>query len=179
MPRPAFLQITSGGEWNINLVIDLPTLVVGQIVSVSRQEKIAGEFDVFIEIFETGTTNIVHTVRLRLATVFPQDFRIQIDNSLFARYKSLEMKAVIKNCKAQVLFESSGSVGITTGINVQVTLPVVLTDRQKFNEIQTTVDEIAPIHIGEWHLSVVGTSANTESRSGELAWTNNAVLQEL
>ena len=129
IPRPALLQITPGGEWNINLVVDLPTLLIGQIVSMSREESINGDFDVLIQIIERDTQNIVHTARLRLSATLPQKFRIEIDNDLFARYPALQAQAVIKNCKGQVLFNTAGTVDIHPGLNVQLELPVVLTDR--------------------------------------------------
>jgi uncharacterized lipoprotein YbaY len=128
IPRPALLQITPGGEWNINLVVDLPTLLIGQIVSMSRQESINGEFDVLVQILERGTTNIVHTAHLRLSANLPQKFSVEIDNDLFVRYPGLQARALIKNCKGQILFESGGTFNIHTGINVQVDLSVVLTD---------------------------------------------------
>jgi uncharacterized lipoprotein YbaY len=128
IPRPALLQISPGGEWNINLVIDLPTLLIGRIVSMSQQEPIPGEFDVHVQIFERGTKNLVHTSRLRLAADLPQEFRLEIDNELFLRYPALQARALIKNCKEQILFESGGTVNIHTGLNVNVDLPVVLTD---------------------------------------------------
>jgi len=157
MPRPTLLQITPGGEWNINLVVDLPTLIVGQITSMSRYEAISGEFDVLIQILERGTTNIVHVSRLRLSANFPQKIRIELDNELFFRYRALQARAIIKSCQEQVLFESGGVVDIHPGLNVRVDLPVVLTDPKKLTEIQTTVNEIASIYTGVWHLSVTGT----------------------
>jgi uncharacterized lipoprotein YbaY len=137
IPRPALLQISPGGEWNINLVIDLPTLLIGQIVSMSQQQAIGGEFDVHIQILERGTTNIIDTSRIRLSANLPQPFRIELDNDLFARYPSLQVRAVIKNCKEQVLFESGGTVNIHPGLNIKVDLPVVLTDRSMY-----LIDEI-------------------------------------
>jgi hypothetical protein len=156
IPRPALLQISPGGEWNINLVIDLPTLLIGQIVSMSQQDAIAGEFDVHIQILEYGTTNIVDTSHIRLAANLPQPFRIELDNDLFARYSSLQVRAIIKNCKEQILFESGGTFNIHPGLNIKVDLPVVLTDRKKFSELQTTINEIAPLNAGIWRLSVTG-----------------------
>jgi len=156
IPRPALLQISPGGEWNINLVIDLPTLLIGRIVSMSQQEAIGGEFDVQIQIFERGTTNIVQTSRLRLAANLPQEFRIELDNEFFIRYQSLQARAVIKNCKGQILFESGGTVNIHVGLNIKVDLPVVLTDPKKFTELQNTINDIAPLQIGVWRLSVTG-----------------------
>ena len=128
IPRPALLQITPGGEWNINLVVDLPTLIIGRIVPMSQQERINGELDVLIQILERGTDHVVHTSRLRLDANLPQQFRIEIDNELFVRFPALQARAIIKNCKEQILFESGGSVNIHTGLNLQVDLPVVLTD---------------------------------------------------
>jgi len=163
MPRPALLQITPGGEWNINLVIDLPTLLIGRIVSMSQQKPIGGEFDVQIQILERGTKNIVHTTRLRLGANFPQDFRIEVSNELFVSYSALQARAVIKNCKEQTLFESGGTVDIHAGLNVKIDLPVVLTDRKKFSELQNIVNEIAPIQIGQWRLSVTGVVSDVKN----------------
>jgi uncharacterized lipoprotein YbaY len=175
IPRPALLQITPGGEWNINLVVDLPTLLVGQIVSMSRQETISGEFDVLIQILERGTTNIVHTARLRLSANLPQRFSIELDNELFIRYPALQARAIIKNCKEQILFETGGTVNIHTGLNVQVDLPVVLTDRKKLNEIQTTINEIASIHTGVWRLSVTGVVTDVK---GDITGLDNKFVLE-
>jgi len=158
MPRPALLQISPGGEWNINLVIDLPTLLIGRIISLNRQKAVGGEFDVHIQIFERGANNIVYTARLRLGADLPKDFRIELDNELFVRYRALQARAVIKNCKEQILFESGGSVNIQIGLNVQVDLPVVLTDPKKFTELQKNVDDLASFHIGVWRLSVTGVA---------------------
>jgi uncharacterized lipoprotein YbaY len=163
IPRPALLQITPGGEWNINLVIDLPTLLIGRIISMNRQEAIGGEFDVQIQILERGTTNIVHVSRLRLAANLPQIFRIEIDNEVFLRYPALQARAIIKNCKEQILFESGGTVNIQAGLNVKVDLPVVLTDLKKFTELQKTVNEIASLHIGVWRLSVTGVVSDVKT----------------
>jgi uncharacterized lipoprotein YbaY len=163
IPRPALLQISPGGEWNINLVIDLPTLLIGRIVSMSQQAAIGGEFDVQIQIFEHGTTNIVQVSRLRLAANLPQEFRIELDNELFIRYPSLQARAVIKNCKEQVLFESGGTVNIHTGLNVKVDLPVILTDPKKFTELQTTVNDFAPLQTGVWRLSVTGVVSDVKN----------------
>jgi len=131
IPRPALLQITPGGEWNINLVVDLPTLLIGEIISMSQYEAITGEFEVYVQILERGTTNIVRTSRLRLQANFPQKFRVEIENELFVRYPTLQARAIIKNCKEQILFEAGGFVDIHAGLNVKVDLPVVLTNPQK------------------------------------------------
>jgi uncharacterized lipoprotein YbaY len=180
IPRPALLQISPGGEWNINLVIDLPTLLIGRIVSMSQQKPTGGEFDVQIQILERGTKNIVHTTRLRLAANLPQDFRIEVSNELFVSYSGLQVRAVIKNCKEQTLFESGGTVDLHAGLNVKIDLPVVLTDQsmyfiylkkktffllflEKLNELQNTVNEIAPIQIGQWRLSVTGVVNDVRS----------------
>jgi uncharacterized lipoprotein YbaY len=139
IPRPALLQITPGGEWNINLVVDLPTLLIGEVISMSQQERVGGDFEVFIQILERGSTHVVHTSRLRLGATFPQKFRIELDNELFVQYAGLQARAVIKNCKDQILFEAGGIVNIHAGLNVKVDLPVVLTnprmffDRMKFS----------------------------------------------
>jgi len=168
MPRPALLQITPGGEWNINLVIDLPTLLIGQVVSLSQQDTIGGDFDVHVQILQHGKSTIVHTSRLHLTANLPQPFRLELDNELFADYPALQARAVIKNCKGQVLFESAGVVDIHTGINTGVDLPVILTDRKKFNELQADINEIAPFQIGIWRLSVTGVATSP----------NNFVLQK-
>lgn len=164
IPRPALLQISPGGEWNINLVIDLPTLLIGRIVSMSQQEAVSGEFDVLIEIFERGTTNVVQSSQLRLAANLPQDFRIELDNEIFIRYTSLQARAVIKNCKGQILFESGGTVNIHVGLNIKVDLPVVLTDPKKFTELHKTINDIAPLQIGVWRLSVTGVVSDVKNR---------------
>ena len=139
IPRPALLQISPGGEWNINLVIDLPTLLTGRIISMNPQEGVTGDIDVSIQILPRGTNDIIHTSRLRLSANLPQSFRIEIDNDLFARYPALQARAVIKNCKDQILFESGGTVNIRPGLNLKVDLPVVLTDRSKFRNISPTL----------------------------------------
>lgn len=163
IPRPALLQITPGGEWNINLVIDLPTLLIGKILSMSPQEATGGELDVYIEIIERGTNNVIDNSHIRVPANLPQSFRIEIDNDLFARYPSLQARAVIKNCKGQVLFESGGAVNVQPGLNLKVDLPVVLTDRKKFNDLQTTVNEIAPLRTGIWRLSVTGVVSDVKN----------------
>jgi len=127
--------------------------------------------------FERGTTNIVHTSRLRLAANLPQEFRLELDNELFSSYPALQARAIIKNCKEQVLFESGGTVNIHTGLNIKVDLPVVLTDQKKFTELQTTVNEIAPLEIGIWRLSVTGVV--TDAKNGVITSTDNIpVLQK-
>jgi len=161
IPRPALLQITPGGEWNINLVVDLPTLLVGQIISMSQYEAISGEFEVYIQILERGTTHILYTSRLRLEANFPQKFRIEIDNELFVRYPTLQARAIIKNCKEQILFEAGGFVDIHAGLNVKVDLPVVLTNPQKFRELHGNLNDIASLYAGVWRLSVTGTATGT------------------
>jgi len=124
---------------------------------MSQQDAISGEFDVQIQIFERSTTNIVHISRLRLAANLPQDFRIELDNELFVRYSSLQARAVIKNCKGQILFESGGIVNIHTGLNIRVELPVILTDlKKKFTELQKSSNDMAPLQTGVWRLSVTG-----------------------
>jgi len=168
MPRPTLLQLTLGGEWNINLIVDLPTLLIGQIVSINQQEAFSGEFDVFVEFLERGTTNIVHTTRLRLHSKLPQPIRIELDNELFGRYSGLEVRAIIKNCKDQVLFESGGVVKIHTGLNVKVNLPVVLTDKQNLVGLQSTVDESASMQLGLWRLSVTGVDADVKRIGGSV-----------
>jgi len=157
IPRPALLQITPGGEWNINLVVDLPTLLVGQILSMSQYEPTGAEFEVYIQILERGTTNVVTTSRLRLEANFPQKFRIEIDNELFVRYSSLQARAIIKNCKEQVLFEAGGFIDIHAGINVKVDLPVVLTNPERMKDLHVNVNQIASLYSGLWRLSVTGT----------------------
>ncbi|CAF2541107.1 unnamed protein product [Rotaria sp. Silwood2] len=178
IPKPALLQITSSGEWDINLVIDLPTLLIGEIVSRNEQEIINGELDVHIQILERNTTNIVHKSQLRLDTNLPQSFRIELDNELFVRYSALQARAIIKNCKGQILFDAGGTVKIHKGLNVNIDLPVVLTDRKKLNELQTIVDNSAPLQIGIWRLSVTGVV--TDATSGALtSLEKNYVLKKL
>jgi len=157
MPRPALLQITIGGVWNINLVVDLPTLLVGQITSLSKLEAVGGDFEVYILIVERGrSTSIVHTSQLRLDANLPQSFRIEVDSSIFLTTTKYQARAVIKNCKEEILFESAGSIDIYQGINVEVVLPVVLSNAQEFHGLQAHVNQVAPLTIGNWRLSVVG-----------------------
>ena len=132
IPRPALLQITPGGEWNINLVIDLPTLLVGEITSLGSQQPINGNFEVFIQVSPRGTDNVLSTTRLRLGNTLPQPFRVEIDNSLFVEYPELEARALIKNCKEEILFQSGGAVNIQSRLNVNLNLPVVLSDTSKW-----------------------------------------------
>lgn len=80
---------------------------------------------------------------------------------------------MIKNCKEQTLYESGGSVKIRSGLNLQIDLPVVLTDRTKLSELQATVNEAASLYTGSWRLSVTGVVSDT--KNGEL---NNFVLQK-
>jgi uncharacterized lipoprotein YbaY len=162
IPRPALLQITPGGEWNINLVLDVPTLLIGRIVSMSELKAISGELDVHIQIIERSTTNIVYVSHVRLDANLPQDFRIQLGSALFVRYPSLQARAIIKNCKGQVLFESGGLVDIHVGINVGLDLSVVLTDQKKFTELETISDDTAAINIGIWRLSVTGVDSEAK-----------------
>ncbi|CAF3745141.1 unnamed protein product [Rotaria sordida] len=177
IPKPALLQITSSGEWNINLVVDLPTLLVGEIISMNEYEIINGELDVYIQILERNTTNIVYKTQLRLNNNLPQSFRIELDNELFVRYSALQARALIKNCKGQILFDADGTIKIHKGLNVNINLPVVLTDRKKLNELQTIVDNNAPLHIGTWRLSVTGVV--TDATSGTVtALEKNYVLQK-
>jgi uncharacterized lipoprotein YbaY len=161
MPRPPLLQLTAGGEWNIHLVADLPTVLVGKIVSLGSREELKGEFDGYIEIVKAGTTTIVQTVRLRLNANLPQDFRVEIKNSLFVQYSKLEARAIIKNCREQILFQSGGNVEIHTGVNVNVDLSVVVTDHKKLTEL-ITIDQTAPVNIGSWQLSVTGVTTNSK-----------------
>jgi hypothetical protein len=163
MPRPALLQITPGGEWNINLIVDLPTLLIGQIVTMSSKETIEGDFDVHVEILDHTATTVVKTIKLRLESNFPQKFRIEIENDLFIKYSSLQVRATVKNCKNQVLYESGGSVTIHTGLNLNVDLPVVLTDRTKLTELSTTSYKGASLFIGSWQLSVTGVVSDTRT----------------
>jgi len=161
MPRPALLQITTGGEWNINLVLDLPTLIMGKIITMSKVETISGEVDGYVQIIESGTTNVVQQFQLRIKTDFPQDFRVLVPSDIFARYTSLEIRALVKNCKEQILFESGGSVSIRPGLNLDINLPVVLLDASKLSQISISVNETASILIGKWVLSVTGTDKTT------------------
>jgi len=177
IPRPALLQITPGGEWNINLIVDLPTLIIGQIVSMSQQERITGELDVYIQILERGTQHVVYTSRLRLDANLPQKFRIEIDNELFTHYPALQARAVIKNCKEQLLFESGATIDIFPGLNLHVDLPVILTDRKKFTEIRAAVNEVASLNTGSWRLSVTGVVSDFKN-GDTTALDNNFVLQK-
>jgi len=167
IPRPALLQIKEGGVWNINLVVDLPTLLVGQIVSMSQFEQTGADFEVYVQIIERGTTHVVTTIQLRLGATFPQQFRIEIDNELFVKYTYLQARAIIKNCKEQVLFEAGGFVDIHAGINVKVDLPVVLTNPERVKNLHVNVNQVASLYSGSWRLSVTGTvtGVNTNSLS--------------
>ena len=129
MPRAALLQLTPSAEWNINLIVDLPTLIIGQINVIGEQEIVNGDFEVYVQIVKKGTENILRTYRIRLSGTLPQPFRVEIENSLIVEYGELEAFAIIKNCREEIIFKSGGSVGIHARINVDVTLPVVLTDR--------------------------------------------------
>jgi hypothetical protein len=177
IPRPALLQITPGGEWNINLVVDLPTLIIGQIISMSQQERITGELDVYIQILERGTPHVVYTSRLRLDANLPQKFRIEIDNELFTQYSALQARAVIKNCKEQLLFESGATIDIFPGLNLHVDLPVILTDHKKFTEIRGAINEVASLNTGSWRLSVTGVVSDFKN-GDNTALDNNFVLQK-
>ena len=128
MPRPALLQITPGGEWNINLVLDLPTILIGQITTSSRQESIRGDFQVHIEIVDRPSQLVVHTAQLSLGATLPQAFRVEIDSALFLDYPALEARAVVKNCKEEILFQSGGSAPIHARLNIDLNLPVVLSN---------------------------------------------------
>jgi uncharacterized lipoprotein YbaY len=157
MPRPALLQIGLGGEWNINLVVDLPTLLIGQITSMGNFEKIGGEFEVFVQIVDRDNPDtVVHTSQLRLGANLPQTYRVEVNNNIFVKTTALQARAVIKNCREKVLFQSAGSTNIHAGINVDVTLPVVLTNPEDLRTIQNRVDQVASIKAGAWKLSVVG-----------------------
>jgi len=157
MPRPALLQIALGGEWNINLVVDLPTLLIGQITSVGNFEKIGGEFEVFVQIVDReNPESVVHTSQLRLGANLPQTYRVEVNNNIFVKTSGLQARAIIKNCREKVLFQSAGTTNIHAGINVGVSLPVVLTNPDDLHTIQNRVDQVASIKAGAWKLSVVG-----------------------
>lgn len=169
IPRPALLQITPGGEWNINLIINLPTLVIGEINTINTQGKVHGEFDVFVQVLERGTTRIVHTTRLRLDANLPQGFRIELDNELFERYPNLEIRALIKNCKEETLYASGGSANIRPGLNLNVKLPVILSDSKKLDELRPTVNEAASLYTGSWSLSINGVV--NYAKNGETSYS--------
>jgi len=84
-----------------------------------------------------------------------------VPSDLFARYTLLEVRALVKNCKEQILFESGGSVSIRPGLNLDVNLPVVLLDASKLSQISISVNETASTLIGKWVLSVTGTDKTT------------------
>lgn len=153
MPRAALLQITPSADWNINLLVDLPTLIIGQISSIGEQETFNGDFEVYVQIVKKGTENVLRTHRIRLSGALPQPFRVEVENSLIVEYGELEAFAIIKNCREEIIFKSGGSVSIRARINVDVTLPVVLTDREKLIEFNANTTISAPIAIGEWKLS--------------------------
>jgi len=157
MPRAALLQIAVGGEWNINLVVDLPTILIGEITSMTQFDKTGGEFDLYIQIIERDRpTSILQTSQLRLDAALPRKFRIEIKNSLFVNVRQLQARAVIKNCKEKVLFESAGAIDIHVGINVDIKLPVALTNPAELTQIRERIDQIASIKSGSWQLSVIG-----------------------
>jgi len=79
---------------------------------------------------------------------------------IILHYKYVQL---LKNCKDQTLFESGGTVDIHAGLNVKADLPVILTDQNKLGELQNTVNEIAPIQIGQWRLSVTGVVNDVRS----------------
>ncbi|CAF2047692.1 unnamed protein product [Rotaria magnacalcarata] len=174
IPKPALLQITSGGEWNINLVVDLPTLLIGQIVSSDEKETRNADFYVHIHIVDRYTKNIVHKSQLRIGSSLPMNFRVELDNDLFVRYSALQAQAFIKNCKGQIIFDTDETVDINKGINVDMELPVVLLDRKKLNELQSTVNNNAPLHMGVWRLSVTGVVTDTSSRTVTTVGKNHA-----
>lgn len=161
MPRAALLQITPSGEWNINLIVDLPTLLVGQINLLGQQEVFNGDFEAYIQIVQRGTENVVSTTRIRLTGTLPQSFRVEIDNSLIVEYGELEARAIIKNCREEILFKSGGSVKIHARINVDLGLPVVLTNPEKLKELNSNITAIAPIAVGEWKLSATNVDLGT------------------
>ncbi|CAF0981575.1 unnamed protein product [Adineta steineri] len=163
MPRRALLQITPGGEWNINLIVDLPTLLIGKIVTMNSDETVEGDFDVHVEILDRTTTKVVHTTKIRFDIKGSRDFRIELDTELFVHYSSLSVRAVVKNCKNQVLYESGGAVNIHTGLNLNVDLSVVLTDRKKITELSVSSYKGAPLAIGSWQLSVTGVVSDTKT----------------
>lgn len=132
IPRPALLQITLGAQWNINLVIDLPTIIAGRIVSINEVTKFGGSLDARIEIVDVVTKKVVIVRRLRLGAKLPQDIRIVVGNEIFLRYPGLQARAIVKNCKDQVVFESGNTVDIKVGLNVDVSLSIVLTDQSKY-----------------------------------------------
>jgi uncharacterized lipoprotein YbaY len=171
IPRPPLLQIAPGGEWNIDLRVDLPTLLIGKIISLSQHEVISGEFEVYIQIFQSDSTDVVHTSRLRLDADLPQKFRIELDSELFVKYSSLKARALIKNCKEQILFESGSSFNIFAGVNVNVDLTVVLTNPQRLQELHTNVNEISSLYTGIWQVSVVAT--NTDKAGDGIAILDN------
>lgn len=153
MPRAALLQLTPSAEWNVNLIVDLPTLLIGQISLIGQSEIVSGDFEVYVQIVKKGTDNVLRTYRIRLSGTLPQPFRIEVENSLIVEYGELEAFAIIKNCREEIIFKSGGSVGIHARINVDLSLPVVLTDREKLNEFSANMTISAPIAVGEWKLS--------------------------
>lgn len=130
--RPPVLAITPGGEWNINLVIDAPTLLVGRIVSMNEVKGFTGDLDVQIQIIDPSTKGVVLIKRIRVEGTSPYDYRIQLNNELFVRYRSLQARAIITNCKGQVLFDAGNLVDVRLGLNVGVDLTVVVTDQSKY-----------------------------------------------
>ncbi|CAF0987224.1 unnamed protein product [Didymodactylos carnosus] len=156
MPRAALLQLSAGGEWNVNLIVDLPTILTGEITSLRPIDAIHGDFDVYVIIFERGQRQtVLQQIQIRLDAKLPQSYRIEVDQKLFSSYKQYQAEAIIKNCKEQTLFESGGSVDITKGLNVNIVLPVILTDPAKLNNT-VRLDEVAPVDTGDWKLSVTG-----------------------
>ncbi|UJR10283.1 hypothetical protein I4U23_014490 [Adineta vaga] len=166
MPRPALLQLTAGSEWNINLVIDLPTLVIGEIVSLTNNLKVHGEFDVYIQVFVAASKQVIHTIRLRLDANLPQRFRIELDNKFLLRNSDLKIRALIKNCKEETLYESSNDVSIHIGLNLNTRLTVAVNDMKKLTELRPNVDESASLYAGKWKTVIAGTE--NQAKSGEL-----------
>lgn len=161
MPRAALLQLTPSGEWNINLIVDLPTLIIGQINLIGEQEVFTGDFEVYVQIVKKGTDNVLRTYRIRLSGALPQPFRLEVENSLIVEHGDLEAFAIIKNCREEIIFKSGGSVSVRARINVDVTLPVVLTDREKLIEFNANTTVSAPIAVGEWKLSATNVDLGT------------------
>lgn len=132
MPKSPLLEISSVGEWNINLMIDLPTLLIGKIVSIYDRNIMHGDFDAHVQIIDRNTSTIVHKVQLHSGSNFPINFRIELDNDLFTRYSTLQARALIKNCKGQIIFDADNAISIRKGLNVDLQLSVALFDLSKY-----------------------------------------------
>jgi uncharacterized lipoprotein YbaY len=174
IPRPPLLQTTSGAEWNINLVIDLPTLLTGEIILLGDQAVGFGDFEAYIQVIVAGTENVVSTTRVRLESTFPQPFRVEINSELFIKYERLQARALIKNCKEEILFKSADSMTINARLNVDLKLPLILTDADRLKEMTANAATTTPLELGQWQVSL--TSVVPGSESGIMATFDSGLI---